>query len=311
MGGGFGRRSVPDAAIQAARLARHTGLPVKLIWSREEDTRHDHYRPAVRSEFAAVLTDSGEPLAWENQFVDKHEPVEAPHILYDVPNQYVHFTDSPTHVPFGAWRSVDHSQHGFFTESFIDELAHAAGRDPYEYRRDLLGHLPRQRNVLDIAAEKANWRQPLGAGRGKGISLQQSFGSIVAQVVEVTVDGTDLSVDRVVVAVDPGFAVSPDGLIAQMESGVVYGLTAALYGEISLRDGAVAQGNFNDYSALRMDRAPVIETHIINSLEHWVGAGEPGTPGIAPALTNAIYAATGKRIRDLPVGKYELGPASV
>jgi isoquinoline 1-oxidoreductase beta subunit len=311
MGGGFGRRSSPDAAIQAAKIARAVGRPVKLIWSREEDVRHDHYRPAVRSEFRAVLDDAGKPLAWENQFVDKHEPTEAPHIPYDVPNQYVHYTDSPTHVPFGAWRSVDHSQHGFFTESFIDELAYEAGTDPYQYRRELLAHLPRHRAVLEKAAQAGDWGKPLGEGRGRGISLQESFGTLVAQVVEVTVADGDLSVDRVVVAVDPGFAVSPDGLTAQMESGVVYGLTAALYGEITIEDGAVAQSNFHDYSALRMDRAPVIETHIINSMEHWGGAGEPGTPGIAPALANAIYAASGVRIRDLPIGKYEIGPTSV
>ncbi len=311
MGGGFGRRAKPDTAIQAAKLSRATGHPVKLIWSREEDVRHDHYRQAVLSEFSAVLDEAGRPLAWENQFVDKHEPVEAPYVLYSIPNQYVHFTDSPTHVPFGAWRSVDHSQHGFFTESFIDELAYEAGVDPYQYRRELMKHSPRHQAVLDKAAEAAGWDQPLAAGRGRGISLQESFGTIVAEVVEVTVADSDLSVDRVVVAVDAGFAVSPDGLTAQMESGVVYGLTAALYGEITIEDGAVAQNNFHDYSALRMDRMPVIETHIINSLEHWGGAGEPGTPGSAPALANAIFAAAGIRIRELPIGKYELGPASV
>ncbi|MGB1141556.1 MAG: molybdopterin cofactor-binding domain-containing protein, partial [Halioglobus sp.] len=230
---------------------------------------------------------------------------------YAVPNQYVHYTDSPTHVPFGPWRSVDHSQHGFFTESFIDELAHEAGADPYQYRRNLLAHLPRHREVLDKAAQAGNWEAPLGENRGRGISLQESFGSIVAQVVEVTVADGELNVDRVVVAIDPGFAVSPDGLTAQMESGVVYGLTAALYGEISIKNGAVAQSNFHDYSALRMDKAPLIETHIINSLEPWGGAGEPGTPGIAPALTNAIYSATGIRVRELPISRYELGPASV
>ena len=311
MGGGFGRRANPDTAIQAAKLARAVGQPVKLIWSREEDVKHDHYRPAVRSEFRAVLDDSGKPLAWENQFVDKHEPVEAPHIPYAVPNQYVHYTDSPTHVPFGAWRSVDHSQHGFFTESFIDELAYEAGQDPYTYRRDLLAHLPRHLAVLDKAAEAGDWGKPMGEGRGRGISLQESFGTLVAQVVEVTLIDGDLSVDRVVVAVDPGFAVSPDGLTAQMESGVVYGLTAALYGDISIENGAVAQSNFHDYSALRMDKAPVIETHIINSMQHWGGAGEPATPGFAPALANAIYAARGVRIRELPIGKYELGASSV
>ncbi|MFK8048312.1 MAG: molybdopterin cofactor-binding domain-containing protein [Halioglobus sp.] len=306
MGGGFGRRAIPDTIIQAAKISQACGHPVKLIWSREEDVRHDHYRPAVLSNFSAVLGADGKPVAWENQFVDKHEPVEAPHILYDVANQYVHYTDSPTHVPFGPWRSVDHSQHGFFTESFIDELAYEAGADPYQYRRELLKKQPRHLKVLDLAASKAQWSQELGENRGRGISLQQSFGSIVAEVVEVTIEDGQLNVDKVVVAIDAGFAVSPDGLTAQMESGVVYGLTAALYGEISIEDGKVKQGNFDSYQALRMNKMPVIETHIINSLEPWGGAGEPGTPGTAPALANAIFAATGKRVRELPLSKYEL-----
>lgn len=306
MGGGFGRRATPDATIQAAKISRASGHPVKLIWSREEDVQHDHYRPAVLSNFLAVLGEDGKPTAWENQFVDKHEPVEAPHILYDVANQFVHYTDSPTHVPFGPWRSVDHSQHGFFTESFIDELAYEAGSDPYQYRRELLNSKPRHLKVLDLAATEAQWSQELGENRGRGISLQESFGTIVAEVVEVTVENGEVSVDRVVVAVDAGFAVSPDGLTAQMESGVVYGLTAALYGEIAIEDGKVKQGNFDSYRALRMDKMPIIETHIINSLEPWGGAGEPGTPGTAPALANAIFAATGKRIRELPLSKYEV-----
>jgi isoquinoline 1-oxidoreductase beta subunit len=306
MGGGFGRRSHADAAIQAARISKQVGMPVKLIWSREEDVQHDHYRPAIASNFRAALDAQGRPLAWENHYVDKHEPVEAPHIAYAVPNQKIHTVDSPTHVPFGAWRSVDHSQHGFFVESFIDELAHEAGQDPYQYRRNLLEDHPRHRAVLDLAAEKSNWEVPPGDNRGRGISVQASFGSIVAEVVEVTVQGGEVSVDRVVVAIDPGFAVSPDGLIAQMESGVVYGLTAALYGEVSIENGRVSQSNFHDYPMLRMNDAPLIETHIINSHEAWGGAGEPGTPGIAPALANAIFAASGTRIRELPVSKYDL-----
>ncbi len=306
MGGGFGRRATSDAVIQAAKISRAVSMPVKLIWSREEDVQHDHYRPAVASNFSAVLNADGMPTAWENQFVDKHEPVEAPHILYGIENQHIHYADSPTHIPFGPWRSVDHSQHGFFTESFIDELAHEAKQDPYQYRRELLRDSPRHLNVLDMVAEKANWSQPLGENRGRGISLQESFGSIVAEVVEVTVNDGKVSVDRVVVAVDPGFAVSPNGLKAQMESGVIYGLTAALHGEISIDQGQVVQTNFDSYPMVRMKDAPLIETHIINSFESWGGAGEPGTPGTAPALTNAIYAATGTRIRELPVSKYDL-----
>ena len=305
LGGGFGRRSYADAAIQAARISKQTGLPVKLIWSREEDVQHDHYRPAVASNFRAALDEEGMPLAWENQYVDKHEPVEAPHISYAIPNQRIHYVDSPTHVPFGAWRSVDHSQHGFFVESFIDELAYEAGADPYQFRRILLKDHKRQLDVLDLAAEKSGWSTPIAKNRGRGISLQESFGSLVAEVVEVTVLKGKVSVDRVVVAIDAGFAVSPDGLKAQMESGVIYGLTAALFGEISIEDGRVSQSNFNDYPMIRMDIAPEIETHIINSHEAWGGAGEPGTPGTAPALTNAIFAATGTRVRELPVSKYE------
>ena len=305
LGGGFGRRATPDAAIQAARISKQVGLPVKLIWSREEDVQHDHYRPAVASNFRAALNEKGMPIAWENQYVDKHEPAEAPHISYAIVNQQINYVDSPTHVPFGPWRSVDHSQHGFFVESFIDELAHEAAVDPYKFRRNLLNGQKRKTDILDLVAEKSNWSKAIGKNRGRGIALQESFGSIVAEVVEVTVHEGKVSVDRVVVAVDPGFAVAPDGLKAQMESGVIYGLTAALYGEVSIENGRVLQSNFDDYPMVRMDSAPEIETYIINSHATWGGAGEPGTPGTAPALANAIFAATGTRVRELPVSKYE------
>ncbi|MFN3235904.1 MAG: molybdopterin cofactor-binding domain-containing protein [Pseudomonadales bacterium] len=306
MGGGFGRRATPDTVIQAAKISKAVGKPVKLIWSREEDIQHDIYRPAVLSQFRAALDENGNAVAWENHYVDKHEPAEAPLIPYAIANQAIGSVDSPTHVPFGPWRSVDHSQHGFFTESFMDELAVEAGEDPYQYRLDRLKDHPRHAAVLKLAAEKGRWDAPLAKGQGRGIALQESFGSIVAEVVEVTVSNGKVSVDNVTVAVDPGFAVSPNGLKAQMESGVLYGLTAALYGEISIKDGRVEQGNFDTYPMVRMDQSPRIETHIINSMESWGGAGEPGTPGIGPALTNAIYAATGTRIRELPVSKYDL-----
>lgn len=305
LGGGFGRRSIADSAIQAALISRAAGVPVQLIWSREEDVRHDHYRPAVVSRLRAALASDGSVLAWDNTYHEKHEPAEAPLIPYRVPSRRIRHVDSPTHVPFGPWRSVDHSQHGFFTEAFFDEVAVAAGRDPYELRMGLLTGRPRHRDVLRTAAEAAGWGSPLPEGRGRGISLQESFGSLVAQVIEAHIENGTVRVDRVVLAVDPGFAVSPDGLRAQMESGVIFGLTAALYGEITLENGAVAQGNFHDYPMLRMDETPPIETHIINSMEAWGGAGEPGTPGVAPALVNAVFDATGVRVRELPLAKQD------
>ena len=306
MGGGFGRKARPDYAIQAALVAERAGRPVQLIWSREEDVRQDFYRPAVQSRFRAALDNEGNPIAWENTYVDKHEPIEAPLIPYAIPAQNIGYVASPTHVPFGAWRSVDHSQHGFFTESFIDELAVAAGKDPYEYRVGLLSNHPRHLAILEKVAEEAQWSRPLAGGRGRGISLQESFGTLVAQVVEVTIVDGDISVDRVVAAIDAGFAISPDGITAQVESAIIYGLTAALHGEITIENGAVAQSNFHDYEAVRMDTAPKIETHIINSGYAIGGAGEPGTPGIAPALANAVFDATGIRVRNLPLNQFNL-----
>ena len=213
---------------------------------------------------------------------------------------------SPTHVPFGVWRAVDHSQHAFFTESFIDELAVLANADPYRFRHDLLVHKPRHRKVLDAAAEAAGWGVASGPGRGRGIALHESFGSIVAEVVDARVDAGNVRVERVVCATDAGYAVNPDGLAAQMESGIVYGLTAALYGEISLEKGRVKQSNFHDYPMLRIDEMPEIETVIVNSGGPLGGAGEPGTPPVAPALANAIHNAIGVRIRELPISKHDL-----
>lgn len=306
LGGGFGRRSQNDFAIQAAQIARATGEPVKLIWSREEDIRQDRYRPAVVSRFRGALDATGKPTAWINQFVDKHDPAEATHIPYGIDNQFIHYVESPTHVPFGVWRSVDHSQHGFFIESFVDELAHATGRDPFEFRRELLENMPRHRKVLETAAEGARWGWSLPARWGRGIALQESFGSIVAHVVEAEVtEAGAVKVHRVVCAVDCGFAVNPDGLVQQMESGIIYGLTAALYGEITIENGAARQGNFHDYEMLRIDETPKIDTHIVNSGHPAGGAGEPGTPAIAPALANAIFDATGARVRALPIKNYD------
>jgi len=306
LGGGFGRRGFSDYAVQAARIASSVPYPVKLVWSREEDTQHDHYRQASISRFRGGLDADGNPIAWHNHYVNKHDPEEAPHIPYAIDDQRIVYTESKTHVPWGYWRSVDHSLHAFFTESFIDEFAIAAGRDTYEFRRELLQDKPRYLAVLDLAAEKAGWGEPLAEHQGRGISIHRSFGTIVAEVVDVDVIDGELSVPRVVCAVDAGYTIHPDGMAAQMESGIAYGMTAALYGEISIRHGAVAQSNFHDYPMLRMDKAPVVETHIINSGEPLGGAGEPGTPPIAAALTNAIFNATGIRIRELPVRQHDL-----
>ncbi len=306
LGGGFGRRLVDDFAIQAARIAAETPYPVKLIWSREEDMRHDHYRQASISRFRGGLDSSGKAVAWHNHYVNKHDPEEAPHIPYAIADQAIVFSESETHVPWGFWRSVDHSLHAFFTESFIDELAVAAGRDTYEYRRELLAGEPRFLAVLDLAAEKAGWGGNLPDNMGRGIAIHRSFGTIVAQVVDVEIVEGKPRARRVVCAVDPGYAVHPDNLAAQMESGIVYGLTAALYGEISISGGAVAQSNFHDYRMLRMNEAPDVESYIIDGGGLLGGAGEPGTPPIAPAFTNAIFDATGIRIRELPVSKHQL-----
>ncbi|MBT8298126.1 MAG: molybdopterin-dependent oxidoreductase, partial [Maribacter sp.] len=306
LGGGFGRRAMPDVAVQAALIAKEVDYPVKLIWSREEDTRKDHYREANISRFKAGLNDTGKVTSWNNQFVFKHDPEEAPHIPYDVEHQYIHYSESITHIPWGFWRSVDSSMHAFFTESFMDELAHKANKDPYAFRREHLTNTPRFLNVLDKAAEKSNWDKSLPDNWGRGISIHQSFGTIVAQVAEIEVIENTVKVHRVVCVADPGFAFHPDGFTAQMESGIVYGLTAALYGEITIENGAVMQSNFHDYRMLRMNESPNIETYIINS-DNWPGgAGEPSTPGIAPAVANAIFNATGIRIRELPIKNHNL-----
>ena len=302
LGGGFGRRAMNDYPSQATKLASALpGVPVKMIWSREEDTQHDFYRPAVVSRFKAVLAESGLPTAWENQYVDKHEPKEAPYIPYQVDNQFVHYIESPTHIPFGPWRSVDHSQHAFFTESFIDELAHQANQDPFQYRRKLLKSEARYLKVLEAVAKLSDWDRPLPQGWGRGMAIHGSFNSIVAEVVEVDMSSGSLQVVKVFCVADAGFAYCPNAFKAQMESGIIFGLTAALHGEISIENGAVKQSNLHDYQMVRMNTAPDIHVEIINSGERTGGAGEPGTPPIAPALTNAIFAATGNRIRQLPV----------
>jgi len=325
LGGGFGRRVETDYVTQAVTIARALpGKPVKLLWSREEDMQHDMYRPAVISKFRAVLDQTGRPLAWWNRIVgpsvtrsfmdrtlpaaamdyppDKANADGAAELPYDFPNLLVEHVLSKTPVPVGFWRSVGHSYNAFFTECFIDELALAAKQDPYQFRRSLLGAKPRLQKVLDTAATKAGWGRPAGIGIGRGIALHASFRSVVAQVAEVSLEATgEVRVHRVVCAIDCGLAVNPDVVVAQMESAIIFGLTAALYGEISLAKGRVEQDNFGSYEMLRLAQSPAIEVHLVDSGAPLGGVGEPGTPTIAAAVANALFAASGKRLRSLPL----------
>ena len=310
MGGGFGRRATPDYTNQAVQVAAKAGVPVKLIWSREETTQQDHYRPSVLGRFKAGLDADGMPISWESTFVHKMDPPEASAIFYDIPHVKAQYAESPTHVRLGPWRSVDHTQHGYFTESFIDELAVNAKMDGYEFRRKLLKSKPRHLKVLDTAAKMAGWGKALPAGQAQGISITESFMTIVAEVVTVDMSQGEPRVLHVACAADAGMAVNPDGFKAQMESGIIYGLTAALYGDITIADGAVEQSNFHDYPMVRMDNAPEIDVEIISSDARIGGAGEPGTPPIAPAVANAVFKATGKRIRQLPLSRHDFGAAS-
>ena len=310
MGGAFGRRAMTDYVMQAVALSKASGHPVKLIWSREETTQQDHYRPAVIGRYRAALDADNMPLSWESVFVHKMDPPEASLIPYAIPNQKMQVVESPSHTRLGPWRSVDHTQHGYFTESFIEELAHEAGKDGYEFRRALLSDHPRFVKVLDVAAKLGNWGAPLPDGQARGISIVESFMTICAQVVTVDVSKGEPRVLHVACAADPGLAVNPDGFTAQMQSGIIYGLCAALHGEITLEDGAVAQSNFHDYEILRIDRAPKIDTVIVSSDARIGGGGEPGTPPIAPALANAVFNATGRRMRSLPIRDVGVGVAS-
>lgn len=306
IGGGFGRRSAPkkDHLAQAVRIARAMEpAPVKLIWSREEDFAQGAYRPAVATRIEATLDDQGRIQAWQQRFIDSPELINEGFALpYAIANQRIDAVPAPTHVRYGAWRSVAHSQHGFFTESFIDELAAAAKKDPLEFRRMHVPADSRHRRVLDELARRAGWGTPLPAGHGRGIALVESFGSVVAEVIEVSMEANLPKVHRVTAVVDCGFVVHRDTGAAQVQGGIVMGLSAALGEAITIKDGAVVQRSFPDYPILRMEQVPLIDVSFIESDGPLGGLGEVGLPPVAPALVNAVFAASGKRVRGLPVG---------
>ncbi|MCP9770499.1 xanthine dehydrogenase family protein molybdopterin-binding subunit [Lacihabitans sp. LS3-19] len=307
LGGGFGRKSETDIAVQAAKIAKEVDFPLKFIWSREEDVQQDKYRDASISKFKAAIDETGKVVAWQNFYTFKNHPKEASLIPYLIENQHIAHVIPKTHIPWGNWRSVDASKHGFFIESFIDELAHSIQKDPIVFRNEMLLNQPKMQKVLALAAEKSGWGTELPKGKGRGVSLVESFGTIVAEVAEVCVsEEGQLCIDKITCVADAGFVMHPDGFIAQMESGIVFGLTAALYGEINIVNGAVKESNFHDYQMLRIGESPAIETYILNSEAQPGGAGEPSTPGIAPAVCNAIYAATGIRVRELPIKNHDL-----
>lgn len=308
MGGGFGRRgSTLNYLEQAVLLAKQVDHPVNLIWSREEDLTQDNYRNASVANMRAGLDEAGRPVSWQQDYTEKRDPEDATWIPYAITDRRVRVVSGTDPIPFGPWRSVAHSQHGFFIESFVDELAHATGRDPFEFRRDLMAEAPEQKAVLEAAASMSGWGTPLPLGRARGIALRQSFGTIVAQVAEVSVSPEGQArVHKVWCAVDPGEVVNPDTFAAQMESGIIYGLTAALYGEISIAKGRVVEQNFPDYEMIRQADAPAIEVKLMPSGRPTGGAGEPGTPPIAAAVANAVFSLTKQRIRSLPLRKHDL-----
>lgn len=319
VGGGFGRRHEQDFVSEALELSKVMGAPVKVVWSREDDMQHDLYRPATYHLLRAGLDASGAPVAWTHRMVGSAilgrlypqavrngvDPTSidvAANLPYAFPNIQVESIIHEPGVPVGFWRSVSASQNAYAVECFLDEVATAASRDPLELRRALLKDKPRHRAVLELAAQKAGWGSPLPRGQGRGLAVVECFGSFVAHVAEVEV-GPDAAVRvrRVVCAVDCGTAVHPDLVVAQMESGLVYGLSAALHGEITLDQGRVKQTNFNDYPIVTMAECPVIEVHLAPSGDAVGGIGEPGLPAVAPAVVNAVYAASGTRVRALPI----------
>ena len=324
LGGGFGRRAVPgsDFIVEAVHVAKAAGAPVKTIWTREDDIRGGYYRPMWHSSLSAGLDAAGKPVAWKHTIVGQSIVENTPfageikngvdgtsvegaaNLVYEVPNAAVDLHSPRSPVPVLWWRSVGHTHTGFVVESFIDELAHAAGQDSYAYRRELLAGKARHLGVLELAAQKAGWGTPLPAGRARGIAVHASFGSFCAQVGEVSIQDRAITVHRVVCAVDCGRAINPETIRAQMEGGIVFGLSAALYGQVTMKRGRVQQSNFHDYPVLRLNSMPVVEVHIVPSTEPPSGIGEPGTPLMAAVLGNALFTLTGQRVRSLPLVRH-------
>jgi isoquinoline 1-oxidoreductase beta subunit len=322
MGGGFGRRGMTDFVTEAVEVSKAIGSPVKVTWSREDDMHHDNYRTASYSHFTAGLDADGWPVAWANRIVSPsitnssgqppkngidRTSTEGSHDMgYGIPDKLVDYHWTEVGIPVTYWRAVGYTQNTFFVESFMDELAAEGGKDPVELRRRLLAANPRLLGVLDLVAQKGDWGKPLPAGRFRGVAVVNNVGSFTAQIAEVSVTQGKVRVHRVVCAVDCGHVVNPAIVEQQMRSAIVYGLTAALKGEITIEKGRVQQANFNQYDMLRIDEAPVVEVHIVASTENPGGIGEAGVPTIAPAVCNAVFAATGKRIRRLPIRAQEL-----
>ena len=313
LGCGWGRRSRTDFVQDAVETSMKVGAPVQVVWTREEDMQHDFFRPAAYCRFEGGLDAEGRATALKSRIVappiigrsgsgvDRNAVDGVANMPYTLPNFHVDNVRSNVPVPTGHWRSVGVSQNTFFIESFIDELAHAAGRDPYEFRRELLSQHARARRVLEVAADKAGWGTPLPSGRARGIAIVENKGSVVAEVAEVSLREGGVRVHRVICAADCGQVIHPGIVEAQMVGSIVCGLTAALYGEITIEAGRVKQSNFHDYPMLRIAEMPKVEVHIVDSGEPPGGVGEPGVPPIAPALTNALFALTGARIRKLPI----------
>ncbi|MBN3761559.1 xanthine dehydrogenase family protein molybdopterin-binding subunit [Burkholderia sp. Ac-20365] len=320
LGGGFGRRLEFDMVTQAVKVAKQLNVPVKVMWTREEDIQHDMYRPYYYDKISAGLDANGKPVAWQHRIVGSSifarfapgamkngvdpDAVEvAADLPYDLPNQLIDYVrQEPRAIPTAFWRGVGPTRGTFVVESFIDELAAQAKIDPVKYRRDLLGKTPRALNVLNVATQAAGWGGTLPKGQGRGVSVMHAFGSFFSMVADVSVDQGEVKVNRVVCAVDCGMVVNPNTVEAQIQGGIIFAITAALYSEITIDRGRVQQNNFTDYRILRIHESPVIDVHIVKSSEAPGGIGEPGTAAAMPAIANAIYAATGKRLRQLPVG---------